>query len=540
MRTENYDVIILGSGIAGTILGTILASNKISTVLVDKDSHPKFAIGESTIPQTSAMLKVLAERYNVPEFYNLSSFQNIITNVSRNCGMKRNFGFVYHDTNVDYLPERCHQLGALRDGDFKTATEAPTETHLFRQDIDAYLMFLAIKYGCKIYQNTQINNLNIDNHSVSLETNKNILIKAKYIVDGTGFSSYLAKFYDLRVSAKDLKTCSRTLYTHMIDVKPFDQCIPLKDNPQRPAKWSQGTLHHVFNGGWLWIIPFDNHQRATNQLCSVGLQLDTRQFPKPSIPAEEEFFNFIKQYPTIAQQFEQAKSVRDWIGTDRIQYSAKTSIGNRYCLLSHAMGFIDPLYSRGLSNTLETISLLSGILIDAVRENNFDTEKFQIVDTLQQGLIKWNDDLVNASYISFRDYDLWNAWFRVWGLIQPLGMFRVDHAYRKYKNSGDVNYLKSLDNPVVPGALTPDHYEYMQFFEKAVSIAEDVEKNILTTDVAAKKIFSLLEGADFLPPHYPYTNPAMTFGSESLIHRFKKHRWFVKHSNKLSNDKITV
>ena len=28
-----------------------------------------------------------------------------------------------------------------------------------------------------------------------------------------------------------------------------------------PFSVAEGTLHHVFEGGWLWVIPFNNHHR---------------------------------------------------------------------------------------------------------------------------------------------------------------------------------------------------------------------------------------------------------------------------------------
>ena len=57
-----YDVAILGSGMAGTILASVLARNGARVLIVDAGSHPKFAIGESTIPYTSMLMRLIAER----------------------------------------------------------------------------------------------------------------------------------------------------------------------------------------------------------------------------------------------------------------------------------------------------------------------------------------------------------------------------------------------------------------------------------------------------------------------------------------------
>ena len=50
---------------------------------------------------------------------------------------------------------------------------------------------------------------------------------------------------------------------------------------------------------------------------------------------------------SICAQFKAAKAVRNcWVRTGRLQYSSKRIVGDRFCLLGHAVGFIDPLYSK--------------------------------------------------------------------------------------------------------------------------------------------------------------------------------------------------
>jgi FADH2 O2-dependent halogenase len=61
-------VVILGSGIAGSTLGAVLARSGAKVLIADAGTHPRFAVGESMIPQLVSWLQVLAERYDVPEF----------------------------------------------------------------------------------------------------------------------------------------------------------------------------------------------------------------------------------------------------------------------------------------------------------------------------------------------------------------------------------------------------------------------------------------------------------------------------------------
>jgi FADH2 O2-dependent halogenase len=48
---ERFDVTLLGAGIAGTVLAAILARHGLKVVVLEEGDHPKFAIGESTIPE---------------------------------------------------------------------------------------------------------------------------------------------------------------------------------------------------------------------------------------------------------------------------------------------------------------------------------------------------------------------------------------------------------------------------------------------------------------------------------------------------------
>src|SRR4051812_238930 len=95
-KTEECDVVIIGTGIGGTVLGAILARHNLRVILIDSGTHPRFAVGESTIATTTQTLEVLALRYDVPELNHLTSIAEVSEHVQPSCGVKRNFGFVYH------------------------------------------------------------------------------------------------------------------------------------------------------------------------------------------------------------------------------------------------------------------------------------------------------------------------------------------------------------------------------------------------------------------------------------------------------------
>src|SRR5579862_8029532 len=105
-----YDVIILGSGITGAILGSILARHEARVLIIDSGKHPRFAVGEATIRETTRMLTILAERFDVPELTHISGYANTCRHVTRNCGLKRNFGFVYHRQHEPHDPREVYQV----------------------------------------------------------------------------------------------------------------------------------------------------------------------------------------------------------------------------------------------------------------------------------------------------------------------------------------------------------------------------------------------------------------------------------------------
>jgi tetracycline 7-halogenase / FADH2 O2-dependent halogenase len=488
---KTYDVIVVGSGLAGSTLASCLAAGGADVLILDADTHPRFAIGESTIPYTSMMMRLVAERYGVPELKWLTTFESVYAKITTTCGVKRNFGFLYHRPGEKQNPRQTHM--------FPIPKITHTENHFFRQDTDNFMIQVAAKYGVTVKQQSRITDVDIDEDGVTVTADGGPF-RARFIVDASGFRSILAQKFGLREEPTRLRHHSRSLFTHMVGVRPYDEIAP-KSVYGHPSPWHEGTLHHIFPGGWMWVIPFDNHPRATNPLCSVGINYDPRIHPVPDCSPEDEFRRFIAQYPGIAPQFENARAVRDWVRTGRLQYSPTQTVGYRWCLTSHAAGFIDALFSRGLENSMEVVNSLVYRLVDAVREDDFSTERFLPVQELEQGLLDFNDDLVANAYTSFQSWDLWDAWFRVWSLAQILATFEVNRAYAKFSSRRDlaaVEYLASLE----PHGSVPDYMPARRLFADVSDRVQRVQAGGMAAEVAAEEIFAALRAADFVPPAF--------------------------------------
>lgn len=496
MKKTDYDVIVLGAGISGSLTALILARRGLRVLMVDKDVHPRFALGESTITVTSLMLDVLALRFGVPELRYLSSSSEVFKHVSPSCGVKRQFGFVYHGKPGARRPGQTNLVGVAR-------ASGETETHLFRQDVDAYLYHLAIASGVDVRTKAVIERIEISDSVVEVTSSKGEF-RAAFIIDGSGSSSLLARKMGILDVDPPTRTRTRTIYTHLVGVKPFEHCI---GDEEPRTRWSEGTLHHLFEGGWMWVIPFNNHPESRNPLCSVGLSLDVEKYPQRGSAGEQEFKEFIARYPSVAEQFRDARPVRDWVATGRLQYAASRCVGKRFALTSHTAGAIDALFSRGLSNVTWLTAALVPRVLAAVGSNDFDVERFEYVDRLQKGLLDYNDMLVHGAYTSFASDETWNAWFRVWALSSLFGVMQLNHSLLKFVATRNPAVFNELDDCPFPGALSPDHEGMRNLFVAAYDVLGELARGAGTPEVAGRRIFELLTRAPFLPPPLRLDDP---------------------------------
>ncbi len=418
---RTYDAAILGSGLGGSILAAILARQGLKVLLLEQNEHPRFAIGESTIPETTMLFRVLAARYDVPEIAYLASYQLLSRHVGSSHGVKRNFSFVYHRWDQDSDPRESTQY----------PTAAPPigpDVHLFRQDVDAYMFNVAVAYGARAYQRTDVREFVFEEDAVLLRSKDGREFRASFFVDAGGLKSLAAGQFGLREAPCPLRTRSRAIYTHMLGVKPYDACLGGRRDHGLPSPLSQGTLHHLFPGGWMWVIPFNNHPSSTNPVVSVGLNLNTDRFPRTDLSPEAEFWSVVERLPRVAEQLRGARPVRGWVGTDRLQFSSTTAVGNRFCMLPHAFSFVDPLFSSGLGVTMNAINSIAARIIAGARSGDFGEPAFAYVDTWTKRNYAYYDRLVSGSYTSFDAFPLWNAWTRLWmlgGILGAMGMFEL-------------------------------------------------------------------------------------------------------------------
>ena len=171
-----YDVAIIGTGIGGSTLAAVLARQGLNVVVFEAGSHPRFAVGESMILETSEVMRALAEYFDVPEIAYYSS-ENFYDYIGTQHGVKRHFSFLHHFPGQAQDP--AHSLQAV-------IPKLPYghEIHIYRQDSDALLTAVAVSYGATVLQNTPVKDTRLLPDGVELITAQDEVYRAAYLVDG--------------------------------------------------------------------------------------------------------------------------------------------------------------------------------------------------------------------------------------------------------------------------------------------------------------------------------------------------------------------
>lgn len=477
----DYDIAIIGSGISGSMLGAILAKSGLKVIVLDAGSHPRFAVGESMVPESGILLQLLARRYGIPELRYPGELKLLMKHVgTSSAGIKLAFSFAWNGKGREHDPSEVVSTPVL----------AP-EAHLFRQDVDAYYVALAARLGATIRQMARIDSIEADEDGVSLGLVSGEAYRVRYVVDAAGYRSPVADRFGLRENAPPMQSNLRSMFTHFVGVRPYEEAIAGPERHGSPTHLGQGTLHHVFDRGWLWIIPFDNQPFSTNPLCSVGLQFDAGKHGPAGDP-ETEFRRFLADYPSTARHFEGAARVREWTVAPRLNYNSREAVGDRYALLGHAAGFVDPLFSRGLAITFESVNRLAPAILRAAREDRWRKEGFAGYARYIREAVRVNDRLVANSYRAFRSFPLWNAWFRVWLSGSYVGVLRLRKVLADYVASGDAEALdRAFEEATYAGHLSIESHRFEALFETACATIEGLEAGRITEAEAIETLHGL-------------------------------------------------
>jgi len=351
-----FDIAIVGSGFAGSLLAMIARRLGRSVVLIEKDQHPRFAIGESSTPLANLLLEELAARYDLPRIAPLTKWGTWQReHPELPCGLKRGFSFFGH-----HLGERFTAHADRRNQLLVAASprDEIADTHWFREKFDEFLAQEAQRLGAEYFDQVSLERVSASDGNVQLEGTRRggpFRVCARWLFDSTGPRGFLHRALRLPEARFEGLPETEALFTHFTGVQRMSEFASAQEQPPFPP--DDAALHHVFDGGWIWVLRFDNGVTSAGVAATRQLARELR-FEEGAHAWER----LLARLPTVRAQFAHAQPVRPFVHTPRLAFRSSAATGSGWTLLPSAAGFVDPLLSTGFALTLLGITRLADAL----------------------------------------------------------------------------------------------------------------------------------------------------------------------------------
>jgi FADH2 O2-dependent halogenase len=138
-------------------------------------------------------------------------------------------------------------------------------------------------------------------------------------------------------------------------VERWDKLRPTSEPP--PYARDDAAVHHVFPGGWIWVLRFNNG------ITSAGAALiDDRAVEFRAADGATAWSRLLEKLPSVHEQFRASNVTMPFIYSARLAFRCRQICGTRWALLPSAAGVIDPLLSTGFPLTLLGIGRLVELL----------------------------------------------------------------------------------------------------------------------------------------------------------------------------------
>ena len=353
-----FDVAVVGGGFGGALTAMIARRLGKSVILLEKGRHPRFAIGESSTPLANLLLEEIAKRYDLPRllpFCKWGTWQQHYPRIA--CGLKRGFTFYHHQFGKRWQshPERTNELLVAA-----SPHDAIADTHWYRADFDQFLVEEAQQTGVEYRDQVRLSTF-----QGGRLFGEGIDVRAGIVIDATGPRGFLSRVLD--VGGQQFATMPKTdaLFAHFINVASWEE--------QRAAPYpvEAAAVHHIFRGGWIWILRFNNG--VTSAGVAATREISTKYGFSEGANAWTRLLNDL---PSVRELFAGATPVTDFYFSRDLAWRSSRAVGEGWALLPSAAGFVDPLLSTGFPLTLLGVARLAS----GLERCDYEERTFQELD----------------------------------------------------------------------------------------------------------------------------------------------------------------
>jgi flavin-dependent dehydrogenase len=314
---SSCDVAVIGAGPAGAVAAAMLARRGYDVAVLERQSFPRFSIGESLLPQCMTFL----EEAGMIGAVEAAGFQ-----------LKNGAAF---------------ERGATRSSfDFsdKSAAGWSTTYQVQRARFDAVLADEAATAGAAVHYRRELVGVGFEAGAVQLQHRSTEgeagVLTCRYCLDASGFGKSLSGLLGLEAPAGG--EARESLFTHVTDhmgAGDFDRNKILI------------TVHPTHHFVWFWLIPFSD---GTSSLGVVGPREFFTAYTGDPLADLQAIVGETGLLGDLMKRADFTQPVRRISG-----YASRVSrlFGPRFALLGNAGGFIDPVFSSGVTIALKSASL---------------------------------------------------------------------------------------------------------------------------------------------------------------------------------------
>lgn len=331
-------VIVIGGGPAGATVSTLLAQQGFQVELFERETFPRYHIGESLIPETYWVLKRLGmlKKMQASHFVKKHSVQFVSPSG------KHSAPFYFYDNK----PHECSQTWQVKRSEFDVMMLQNARDHR-----------VAVHEGVRVldvvFEGDRAVGVQVDDGAGRPKE-----IRAEVIVDASGQSSILINKLKLRVA--DAVLNKGAIWTYFAGAY----------RDQGRDEGATIVLSLQDKKGWFWYIPMHD------DVVSVGVVSDFNYLFKGRTNHDITYAEEMEKCPAVKERIANARQVAQVKATKDYSYRASQVAGDGWVLVGDAFGFLDPLYSSGVLLALKSAELAADSIADGLR--NEDTSRAQL------------------------------------------------------------------------------------------------------------------------------------------------------------------
>lgn len=352
------DVIIVGGGPAGSVLGTYLGRAGIDHLIIDKAHHPRAHVGESLSFSSTGILDEIG-------FLPVMERERFIVK-----------GGVSWTTWFDH-EQIDLKFDELQPGGYAFQVD--------RARFDELLLRFAREHGSRVFSGAEVDRVNFNRsgraNGVTVKLGgSRFNLNARLIVDASGRQGVLGR---------QLKT-SKSLS----DFPQFAVHSWFTGVARGPEATAHNTHLHLLpiKRGWAWQIPI------TDEITSVGI-VSGRDHHVKSGENVEQFFDWtVNLNPTLAERMRGARRQRELRMDGNYCYGMERFVGDGWLMLGDAAFFVDPIFSSGIGDALHSARFAAGAIANALAADDPGEESFLDYERqMRRGMKVWQD-FINLFY----------------------------------------------------------------------------------------------------------------------------------------------